>query len=485
MPKIRRIHGSRIHDDLSAVDVVGGVQGWGVSMNCFCLGWLQVLRPVAALVLLAASVALPKLPVVAPEREPASMIAALPEVSTLADLYHLRDRLRSELDQHPTVMVATRSGVGITPVETLGQLWYLDHRLGQEDRARRLWHRAEKMAAGAIALGNPAILSPATLAVAETHWDDALLALDQIPADTFLVARVAAQRQQYQQQRAIAAYHHDTARSGFLQSIIEQTGPAARVRLTVCTLQRECRRWQGDQPPARPASLIKVPIAIALMTQLHQAGVDPDTPLWVSPTNWTEDAGSIWVGAEYPLQVILADMVSASGNIATNQLIDYLGWDGVNQILQRRGYSATRVASKLVGESTYPANPGYAANVITTDELTDMMVAVYNQEIPHAELIQTALANQVDLTLGHAAVQPPLTWLGEKTGRTSQVLGTTVAVSISGQRYLITATLDHSGNEAALRAILTGVMQHLLTHNGFEHSADFGEAAFRPQAFLP
>jgi beta-lactamase class A len=39
------------------------------------------------------------------------------------------------------------------------------------------------------------------------------------------------------------------------------------------------------------------------------------------------------VGAEYPLQVILADMVSASGNIATNQLIDYLGWDGVNQIL--------------------------------------------------------------------------------------------------------------------------------------------------------
>ena len=460
------------------------MQGRGAAMHC--LGWLQVLRPLAALVLLAASVALPKLPVAAPEREPASISAALPEVSTLVDLYHLRDRLRAELDQRPTVMVATRSGVGMAPADTLGQLWHIDRRLGREDRARRLWHRASKMAAAALALGDPATLSLESLGVVNRRWDDTLLALEQIPTDTFGAVAMAAQRQQYEQQRAIAAYHYDTARSGFLVPIVEQTGLAERVRLTICNLQRECRRWQGHRPPANPASLIKVPIAIALMIQLQQAGIDPDIPLWVSPRNWTEDAGAIWVGAEYPLQVIMADMVSASGNIATNQLIDYLGWDGVNQILQHQGYSATRIASKLVGESTYPADVGYAANVITTDELTDMMVAVYNQEIPGGELIQAALAQQVDLALGHAAVQPPLSWIGEKTGRTSRVLGTTTAVSIGGQRYVITATLDRSGNEAALRAILAGVMQHLLTHNGFEHSfVPPGEEAPRPRTFLP
>jgi beta-lactamase class A len=483
MPKIRHIHGNN-----RAVEAMGGVQIQGVLMHG--LKWLQVLRPVTVLMVLAASVVLPKLPVTAPEREPMLTGAALPEVSTLADLHHLRDRLRAELDQRPTVMVATRTGVGMAPADTLGQLWQLNHRLGREDRARRLWHRASKNAAAALALGDPATLSEGALGVVNRHWDDAMFTLGQIPGDTFGAAAMAGQRQHYEQQRAIAAYYYDTARSAFLVPIVEQTGLAERVRLTVCNLQRECRRWQGHRPPVNPASLIKVPIAIALMTQLHQTGIAPDAPLWVSPRNWTEDAGAIGVGAEYPFQVMMADMISASGNVATNQLIDYLGWDGVNQLLQGRGYTATRVASKLVGESTYPADVGYAANVITTDELTDMMVAIYNQEIPGGELIEAALAQQGDLALGYTAAQPPLGWIGEKTGRTSQVLGTTTAVSIGGQRYVITATLDHSGHEAALRSILAGVMQHLLTHNGFDHRFEpslvpQGEGATKSRAFLP
>jgi beta-lactamase class A len=146
----------------------------------------------------------------------------------------------------------------------------------------------------------------------------------------------------------------------FCRPLGRNNGLAERLRLTVCNLQRECRRWQGNRPPASPASLIKVPVAIALMAKLDQEGTAPATPLWVSPSNWTEDAGSTWVRTEYPLEQIMADMVSASSNIATNQLIDYLGWEGVNQMLRNWGYTKTRVTSKLVGESTYPANAGNA-----------------------------------------------------------------------------------------------------------------------------
>lgn len=455
-------------------------------MNYRRWGW--VLKPAVVLAVLATNVTLPRFPVAAPEQEPLST-AALPEVSSLADLYHLRDRLRAELARRPAVRVATRSGLGIVPAATLDQLAVIDRRLRQEEQARRLWQRAEELAAAAIAQGDPAAQSPETLVVAYTVWGKALAALDQIPADTFWAHQSVAQRQKYDQQRAIVAYHYDTARSGFLAPIVAAAVPAARVRLTVCNLQRECRRWQGNQPPASPASLIKVPMAIALMTHLQQSGIDPAEPIWVDPSNWTEDAGTTWVGTAYPLEQVMADMISASSNIATNQLIDYLGWDKINQTLHHRGYRATAVRTKLVGESTYPANPGQGPNRLTTDELTDMMVAIYNQEIPNAALIQAALANQRDRNLGYTAVRPPLTWLGEKTGRNSKVLGTTTAVDVSGQRYIITATLDHSAHEAAMRSIVTGVLQYLLTHNGFGDAPEGSDApnaiALSAQTSLP
>ncbi|PSN16719.1 hypothetical protein C7293_01215 [filamentous cyanobacterium CCT1] len=447
--------------------------------------WLQALKPVVMVGILAANVVMPKFPVAAPEQGHTPK-AVVPQVETLVDLYHLRDRLGRELNQSATVMVATRSGVDMAPATTLDQLWAIDRRLQQEDAARRLWHRADEAAAAAIALGNPATLPKESMAAAYAHWNTAIFALSQIAPETLGAAQAATRRKQYEQQRAIAAYYYDTARSEFLVPIVEQTGMAARVRLTVCNLARECRRWQGNQPPANPASLIKVPVAIALMTHLDRADIAPAAPVWVDPSNWTEDIGTTWVRTEYPLAQIMTDMVSASSNIATNQLIDYLGWENLNQGLQERGYRATRISTKLVGESTYPANAGTGPNRLTTDELTDMMVAIYNQEIPHAELIQAALAEQRDRNLGYQAVRPPITWLGEKTGRNSKVLGTTTAISVGGQRYIITVTLDRSANEAVVRSLVTEVVQHLLTNNGFELAVSPDEAiATRPQTFLP
>lgn len=447
--------------------------------------WLQAIKPVVMVSMLAANVVLPKFPVAAPERGE-QPIAAVPRVDTLADLYRLRDRLGRELHQSSAVMVATRSGVGVIPAATLDQWWAIDRRLQQEEVARRLWDWAEAAAADAIALGDPATLSAESLTIAAAQWDRAISLLDQVSAETSRASAATARRQQFERQRAIAAYHYDTASSGFLAPIVDQTGRADQVRLTVCSLQRECRRWQGSKPPANPASLIKVPMAIALMMHLHQTGIAPSEPIWVDPGNWTEDAGTTRVGTDYSLEQIMVDMISASGNIATNQLIDYLGWEGVNQSLRNRGYWATHISTKLVGESTYPANVGKGPNGLTTDELTDMMVAIYNQEIPHADLIQAALANQRDRNLGHAAVHDPAVWLGEKTGRNSKVLGSTTAISLGGQTYIITVTLDRSASEAAVQSIVAAVVDHLLTHEGFESRAGIpGAIAPGSQVFLP
>jgi beta-lactamase class A len=312
----------------------------------------------------------------------------LPQGQTLVDLYHLRDRLGRELSEHPTVRVATRSGVGIAPAATLDQLWAVDRRLQQEETARRLWHRAEQSAAAAIALGQPATLPEASLVAAYTLWDQAASALEQVAGDTWRAPQAAARRRQYEQQRAIAAYYYDTARSDFLVPIVDATGMARRVRLTVCNLQRECRRWQGNQPPASPASLIKVPVAIALMANLHEAGVAPQHPAVGQPRQLDRrcrlDLGQNGVSPRTN-----HGRYGQRQRQHCHQPADRLpGLGGGQPMLHSQSYRATRIRTKLVGETTYPANAGNAPNTITTDELTDMMVAIYNREIPHADLIQ-------------------------------------------------------------------------------------------------
>jgi len=452
------------------------------------LGWWRRAKPAAILSLLAASVVGLQGPVLAPGLEvqpPGATPIAQPK--SLNDLYQIRDYLQAALTNPPLARPMTSKGLNnVSAPVALAYLWPLNHRIKQEEIAQRQWAWATQSATSASALGDPATLSEDSVEAAYTFWHKAVDTLSQVPSDSFVAAEAAAQQPIYRHNLAIAAYRYDTTRSDFLATLAAQTGMASRVRITVCDLDRECRRWQGDQPPANPASLIKVPVALALMAHLHQQGIPPSTSIWVSPGNWTEDAGTTQAGREYTLEQIMTDMISASGNVATNQLIDYLGWAGVNQALRDRGYTATRISTKLVGESTYPANPGLVANVTTTDELTDMMVGIYNLEHPGDGLIQTALKQQVDRALGHAAVKPPILWLGEKTGRNSKVLGSTTAINVSGETYIITVTLDYSANEATLRTLIDGVIKHLLTHRGFEDDLDDDDLlATRPRSFLP
>ncbi len=451
-------------------------------------GWLRTAQAAAILSLLAASVVGLQGPVLAPGLAlPSAGMPPDAKPRSLGDLYRIRDQLQAHVSQPPMPLWMPPRGLNDLSAPTaLAHLWPLNYRILQEERAQRQWTWATQLAASASALGDPATLSEESVEAAYDFWHRAVNTLAQVPPDSFVASQAATQQPIYRRNLAIAAYRYDTTQSDFLATLAAQTGMPSQVRITVCDLDRECRRWQGHQPPANPASLIKVPIAVALMAHLHQQGISPDTAIWVNPGNWTEDAGTTQVRREYTLEQIMADMISASGNVATNQLIDYLGWAGVNQRLQERGYRATRISTKLVGESTYPINPGLVANVTTTDELTDMMVGLYNQEHPGDALIQRALKNQVDQALGHAAVKPPILWLGEKTGRNSKVLGSTTAVSVSGDTYIITATLDYSANEAALRTLIDSVIKHLLTHKGFENDIEGHDLlATRPHCFLP
>lgn len=257
------------------------------------------------------------------------------------------------------------------------------------------------------------------------------------------------------------------APSQVMATIAESSG-LSEATISVCNLSEQCLSYRGDLPPQSAASLIKVPIALVLLHKLSAENISLETPIYIDPSNFTEeDFAEIKVGKSYPLKYLLTQMIAYSSNIAANQIIDYLGWDYLNQVLGNLGYSSTRVSHKLTGSVTDPTrNRGWAPNLITGNELTDMMVQVYNHHHQEYEVLTDILSHQADRVLGFKGLQASAGhWLGEKTGENALVRGTTLAVKVADKVYVITVTQNDDSSDSKIRRCLAKIVEYL-ANNG-------------------
>jgi beta-lactamase class A len=246
-----------------------------------------------------------------------------------------------------------------------------------------------------------------------------------------------------------------------------------------------CRHHQGEQLMASPASLIKVPVAVALADRAHRKpSMTLDQKILIDAGNFTENAAGsvIEVGQAYSLRKVMSRMIIDSDNIATNQLIDYLGYDQIERSLKQLGYSQTLVGHKLAGDQVIPTDFGPGNNQSSTHEITTMMAQFYSVDTPANRDITTALRDQSDRELGYEALtdipspvssaasaspstnQPAalkIQWLGEKTGQNAEVLASTLAMSVGQNYYVLTVALDNNGNADGLRQIIRGIADHL------------------------
>lgn len=239
--------------------------------------------------------------------------------------------------------------------------------------------------------------------------------------------------------------------------------------ITVCNLSGKCLNYRGNSYPQSAASLIKVPIAIALLQKLSEKKISLSTLTYIHPNNYTEeDYSDIKVGKSYPWRYLLTQLIAYSSNIAANQIIDYLGWNYINRVLANLGYTNTRVAYKFTGEVTAPRrNQGWASNRITTNELTAMMMKIYNRQRPEYSTLVSIFSRQADRDLGWQALQGSTSrWLGEKTGENSRVRGTTLAVEIKNKIYLITVTENNGKKEQQIQRCIREIVSYIAKNNG-------------------
>lgn len=332
-----------------------------------------------------------------------------------------------------------------------------------EQRADDNWKQAIRLATQALETRSNAPDSLATKKEIKKLWQQAIGNLNEIPDNSLIAGRASQKIDQYQVSLTGVTREIQLAQATFLEQIRLESNLSRTAMISVCNLNRDCAHLRGEQPPASPASLIKVPIAVALLDKVSQEKISLEEQVYVDGGNFTEDASNIRARTTYSLKKLMGEMIDHSSNIATNQLIDYLGQDYINNILEKQGYKETKVKFKLMGNRIMPKRPGKGRNRLNSSELTEMMVKTYNYEYPGAEALIEALNRQYDRAIGYAALEKlEAQWLGEKTGQNSRVLGTTLAVSIDGERYIITVIDNNTGNIFEIRKAINKIADHII-----------------------
>ncbi|MEG4105955.1 serine hydrolase [Microcoleus sp. S13_C5] len=393
---------------------------------------------------------------------------------SLDELYKIRDRLITELEQPPSpspepTLLSRLVPVAANPQEQLlQQLQAVEAQILVEQRAKDDLQQAVRLANRAVETQRQQNKSIASSQQTQFLWNQALNNLQEVPQNSFLASLTASKTQEYRENLTAATFQVQQAKSDFLGAVARESGLSAQASIGVCNLSRQCVNLRGDVPPVSPASLIKLPIAVALMQKVEKEKISLNQEVFVNPGNFTEDSSTqILSPKNYPLQLLLEEMIDRSSNTATNQLIDYLGSDYINQFLDNRGYEVTRVNFKLMGEKIMPSNPGSGPNRLTANELTEMMVQIYNGETPGAKLLIETLNRQYDRALGFAALQgTKAQWLGEKTGQNSLVLGTTLAMSIDDEAYVMTV-IDTSSGDLQMRQSISKIADYISRNPGF------------------
>ena len=198
--------------------------------------------------------------------------------------------------------------------------------------------------------------------------------------------------------------------------------------------------------PLYPASMIKVPLVAAALTEVAAGGLPAlDSTVTVGVSNMTaNDAASPLVpGYEAGLLELMHLAIARSDNVATNVLFDLVGRERATEVARERfGLRATQFCRKLSGGEPLIDDPqwdGIHRNAHPASDCARIFRLIADGAIAHAALLDEMLAAQIwneKLTPGLRSSDRFL----HKTGDTSKVTHDGgILFTGEGRRYVVVA----------------------------------------------
>ncbi len=196
------------------------------------------------------------------------------------------------------------------------------------------------------------------------------------------------------------------------------------------------------------ASIMKLPILVAAYRLVERGLLDLDRPVLVhndfasqSPgqrfsLDQTEDSDpQTWaaLGTDVTLRVLIHRMVTVSGNLATDLVLDEVGTDEVAAVLAAAGCSDRTTIVR--GIEDYPARDAGIDNLITADDMARLVVALAEGRLagPDAGGACERVLEAQEYRNGIPAGLPPGLVIGNKTGWITNVNHDVALVRADGQ----------------------------------------------------
>lgn len=187
------------------------------------------------------------------------------------------------------------------------------------------------------------------------------------------------------------------------------------------------------------ASSIKIPIFIELMRQAQAGKLRLAERVEIHRAALVGGSGVLQFFSDGGSQISWRDlaslMVVLSDNSATNLIIDRVGMDNVNSMLDGLGLSKTRLARKMIDIAAEQADRENQSTPRQMGTLIEMLNAGKLLDPEHTRLVLEILEYPKDSPL-HAGVPPAIT-VAEKPGSLSGAQCDSGIVFLAGRPYVI------------------------------------------------
>jgi beta-lactamase class A len=221
-----------------------------------------------------------------------------------------------------------------------------------------------------------------------------------------------------------------------------------------------------------PASMIKVPLALAALTLVERAELRLDERYLVAESNITENHPSspLQVGYRARLDELISLAISISDNVATNMLFDILDRKRASNIVQCRYRLAnTAFHRKLSGALPLIKDSGWDGkhlNAHPPSDCAQVLEMIARAQVPRAAFLMDALHRQTINNLLSPGLRDGDTFW-HKTGGTEEVSHDGgILRTESGRQYVIVLYTTLPANLAStydkFTAFMTALRSYLL-----------------------
>jgi beta-lactamase class A len=200
-----------------------------------------------------------------------------------------------------------------------------------------------------------------------------------------------------------------------------------------------CGRYRATEN-VYPASVIKVALMVEAYRQIADGRLDLDTAVTVGAANQTTTAEATPFAPGYraTLRELIDLMITASDNIATNELYDLLGREVVTDAMHALGLMTFLAGRKLSGSEPLIDDPGMTGrNRLPPDETALLLALIAMDRVPYAAEQRAILARNVHNEKLAAGLSRGDRFM-HKTGETDEVSHDAgILVTSNGRRYVV------------------------------------------------